>query len=162
MPNACHVCQNPLDPGAGFCTNCGTPKAAAAPVRPAGPVMGGSAAAAAPVTAPSYRPQAAVGFAPSRGAAMTFAPPAGYPMLRLARVVCRVLAVMTLLGGVGALLFLVAAASAPGLPPFARLGTLGGIFTFIFACLYAAMFWAGGDLISIALQLDAALRPRQQ
>lgn len=168
MPDACHVCQDPLEPGAAFCTNCGTPKAEAAPVRPAGPVrepspaIGTTAAAAAPVTARSYRPQAAVGFTPGRATAMASAPPASYPMLRLARVVCRVLAVMTLLGGVGALLFLMAAASAPGLPPFARLGTLGGILTFIFACLYAAMFWAGGDLISIALQLDAALRPRRQ
>lgn len=88
---------------------------------------------------------------------MSFAPPAGYPMLRVARVVCRVAAVMSLLGGVGALFFLVATASAPGMPPIARLGALGGVFALIFACLYAAMFWAGGDLISIALRLEATL-----
>ena len=69
----------------------------------------------------------------------------------------RVAAVLSLVGGVVVLIALPAAGYSPGVSPFKYLGSLGEIFGFIFACIYAAVFWAARDLITIALRLEATL-----
>ena len=79
-------------------------------------------------------------------------------MLRFARLACRVAAVLILAGGAAVLIAPLAAGSFPRVGPLPTLVVLfAGVVVLVFACVYASLFWAAGDMITIALRLEATL-----
>ncbi len=154
MAAFCTACSSATEPAARFCTNCGAPAATVREDPPPSPALAAApsrAVEAAPP--PPYAPR----YAPAHAAYAPPVPPTAYPALRVARVACRIAAVLSLLGGLGALLAGVAIGNQPGIGGAGGLGAVGGIFALILSGVYAVMLWALADLIAIALRLEPTL-----
>ena len=153
MPGVCHVCRNSLDAGAAFCTNCGTAAPRAVPPASARSATGSLGTSPPPTYGQAYGVR--------RAPIQPLAPSSAYPALRVARAACRVAAVLALLAGVIVIVATLSVGSSIGGPYGASSGLLGavGFFAFIFACVEAVIFWALGDLITIALRVEATLPP---